>query len=284
MPNFPFHYTPEHLAVGDQPRWVSATDGDTPTVQIPIRMLGIDAPELHYEGAVEKTPGKYDAQMEKFLTTAGKDLDEGLKAYLQPRLVDKPSTRQIQAGKVASDHFQEIATKRLERKGKNGKLLTPRKLFIMVSTQVFDVHGRLLAYINASYTKDERAKLPAAKRPTFNLQMMQDGQAVSLLIYPNVPKPDDLTLVQAAVQSARTHPKAGSFWKQGNKVILPYEFRWIVDTLTGKRKGPDRYCADITTGKLFSPQQYYKVLPENRLFFFTQDWTKALTMGFQLIS
>lgn len=57
MASFPFHYKPENLAVSDKPGWVSATDGDTPTLQFPIRMLGIDAPELHYAGATEKNPG-----------------------------------------------------------------------------------------------------------------------------------------------------------------------------------------------------------------------------------
>jgi endonuclease YncB( thermonuclease family) len=37
--------------LGDTPKFVSATDGDAPTVQLCIRMLGIDAPELHDAGA-----------------------------------------------------------------------------------------------------------------------------------------------------------------------------------------------------------------------------------------
>ena len=48
---YPIRYQPEALALGDKPKFVSATDGDTPTIQVPIRMLGMDAPELHYAGA-----------------------------------------------------------------------------------------------------------------------------------------------------------------------------------------------------------------------------------------
>jgi hypothetical protein len=110
--------------------------------------------------------------------------------------------------------------------------------------------------------------------------MLQAGQAVSLIIYPNIPKEKDLELVQLAVKNARTHGKG--FWKNANNVLLPYEFRWIVDTMLGKRKGPDRYCADIFTGKLYPPQRYYNVLPENRLFFFPEHVGDAIGMGLEL--
>ena len=110
--------------------------------------------------------------------------------------------------------------------------------------------------------------------------MVQDGQAVSLLIHPNVPEPDDLKLVQSAVRNART--KGKGFWSQGDAVLLPYEFRWIADTISGKRHGPDRYCADISTAKLHMPQRYHEVLPENRLFFYPENLVDALSMGFVL--
>jgi endonuclease YncB( thermonuclease family) len=281
MPNFPFQTIAEHLAFGDKPIWVSATDGDTPTIQLPIRMLGMDAPELHYAGATKENPGKYDGALASFLAKSGKQLDAGLRKYLAPRLTDQASTRQIQAGEAAYKHFDEMVKARLDRGlGKNGKPLTPRRLFVMVSRQVFDRYGRLLAYVNASYEKKEREKLPPAKRLTFNLQMIKDGHAVSLLIYPNVPKAADLKLVQTAVHEARIHRKG--FWEQGKKTLLPYEFRWIVDTIAGKRQGPDRYCGDITTAKLFMPLQYYRVEAENRLFFFPEHISEALKMGFKL--
>jgi endonuclease YncB( thermonuclease family) len=47
---------PENRAFGDKPIWISATDGDTPTIQLPIRMMGMDAPELHYVSATKITP------------------------------------------------------------------------------------------------------------------------------------------------------------------------------------------------------------------------------------
>ncbi|MGE0114721.1 MAG: thermonuclease family protein [Steroidobacteraceae bacterium] len=278
---FPIHYTPESLALGDKPKWVSATDGDTPTIQLPVRMLGMDAPELHYGGATETNPGKFDAAFASFLAKEGKNLDPKLKAYLAPRLKNKAGTRHIAAGKIASDHFQVMAAERLQRVSATGKELTPRHLFTMVATEVFDKYGRMLAYINASYTKVERDTVPVKQRQTFNLQMMADGHATSLVIYPNIPKPIDLELVRQAMAKARKD-KLG-LWKSATPLLNAFEFRWIIDTISGKRQGPDRFCGDFTTGKLYPPQRYFEVLPENRLWFFAEDVGEAYAMGFTLV-
>ncbi len=271
----------EKLKGSDDASWVSATDGDTPKVSLPIRMLGIDAPEYHYLGANQQNPGKFDPEMRGFLAAAGSRLDAGLRAYLESRLKGKPCSRQIEAGEQALRHFEMLKLRRLEPgQPYNEKRKTERKLYIMVAQEVFDKNGRMLAYINASYNQEERKTIPPAERPTFNLQMMQDGHAASLLIYPNIPKADDLALVQAAVLGARQARKG--FWRAGeNRVLLAYEFRWIVDTLRGLRSGPDRYCGDILSGKLYPPEQYYKVAPENRLFFRTEHLKEALKLGFE---
>ncbi len=271
----------EKLKGSDDAMWISATDGDTPKVALPIRMLGMDAPEYHYQGADQENPGKFDAAMRGFLVGAGSQLDAGLRAYLEPRLRGKPCTRQIRAGEKALRHFEALKRQRLDPGQRhNEKRKTERRLYIMVAQEVFDKHGRMLAYINASYNQAERKAIPPAERPTFNLQMMQEGHAVSLLIYPNIPKASDLELVQKAVSEARTAPKG--FWRAGqDRVLLPYEFRWIVDTIRGERSGPDRYCGNILTGKLYQPQDYYKVMPENRLFFRSEHLKEALALGFE---
>lgn len=160
MPVVSFPYKPEHLAFGDKPVWVSATDGDTPTLQFPVRMLGIDAPELHYQGASSTTPSKYDVPFSTFLTAAGKDLDAGLKQYLAKKLLNNACTRHIAAGQATFEHFQAMAQKRLARTGKNGKPITPRHIFAMVAEEVFDRHGRMLAYINGAYEKKNVRRFP----------------------------------------------------------------------------------------------------------------------------
>lgn len=278
---FKLDYIPEHLKLGDEAGLVSTTDGDTPKIDIPVRMLGIDAPELHYLGADKAHPGKFDADFVGFLANAGQNLNAGLKAYLAPRLLNNASTRQITSGDTAHAHFDEILKTRLARVGVHGQPLVNRKLFIMVAEEIFDKHGRMLAYINANYTAEERAAIPEINRPTFNLQMMQDGHATSLLIYPNVPKESDLKLIQAAINTARQPAAPKGFWAQGDEVLLAYEFRWIIDTIKGTRQGPDRFCGDISTGVLYNPQQYYLVAPENRLFFYGEHVGAAYSMGFR---
>lgn len=275
-------YEPEALALGDEPRLVGATDGDTPTIQTPVRMLGVDAPELHYQGATEKNPGKYDAAFAGFLSGAGRHLDEALKQYLAPRLQDQASTRHIVAGKAAFEHFQTIVAARLKRSGKNGKPLQDRHLYAMVAREVFDKYGRLLAYLNAAYTKEERAALAPDQRPTFNLQMVQDGHATPLLIYPNVPKPADLELLHDAVVRARR--KKLGIWGEPQPPLLAFEFRWIVDTLQGRRAGPDRFCGDFVSGKLYPPAQYHRAHEERRLFFREENLGDAYRMGFRLVT
>ncbi len=245
----------------------------------------MDTPELHYQGANASKPGKYDAACASFLAESGQALDPDLQGHLKTRLLHQACSRHIAAGHKAFEHFQTLVGKRLARTGKNGKPLTPRRLFTMVAQEVFDRHGRMLAYVNARYDKQERETIPDAQRPTFNLQMMQDGHAVSLLIYPNIPKPQDLLLVQTAIHQARTRGGGKGMWKgPDSRLLLPYEFRWIIDTIRGARNGPDRYCADIATGMLYPPQQYYRVNPEDRLFFYPKHLMAALTMGFQLMA
>jgi endonuclease YncB( thermonuclease family) len=277
MTTFSIHYLPEHLEVGNKPIFRSATGGNTTSAELPIRMLGIDAPELQYASAVESKPGAYDRAMADFLTGKGKDLDQGLRTYLEPRLESGACTRHLKVGKAAHEHYQAMLEKRLARVSKSRKPLTPRRLFVMVADEIFDKDARLLAYLNASYTKEELKQIPASKRPTFNLQVLQEGYAASLLIFPNVPKPGDLEPVRKAVETARA--KGRGLW-QDELVLLGFEFRWIVDTILGKRSGPDRLCADLTTGALYQPQQYWRVLPENRLFFHREHASTALDMGF----
>jgi hypothetical protein len=110
--------------------------------------------------------------------------------------------------------------------------------------------------------------------------MIQDGHATSLTIAPNLPKPQDLQLVHDAMVLARRRRRG--LWAQARPVLHGFEYRWIVDTLAGKRQGPDRYCGDFGSGRLYAPQQYYKVPEERRLWFFGEGLGEAMKMGFRL--
>lgn len=73
-------------------RWVGNIDGDPPTIELNIRMLGIDTPELHYPGNTR--PRTYDARLRKLLQTHGQHFSPGLREHLTPKLEGKPGSAQ----------------------------------------------------------------------------------------------------------------------------------------------------------------------------------------------
>ncbi|MCS6936617.1 MAG: thermonuclease family protein [Candidatus Bipolaricaulota bacterium] len=234
-------------------RWMDALDGDTPEIQLTIRLLGIDAPEMHYPGTTK--PSAFDRKLERLLETHRAHFrSRGLREHLAPKLADRPGTRQLLWGQRAKNALKQLAVERLHQRA--GGQTRYRPLYLTVGEERFDQHRRLLAYVAPEEKNPE-------KRRTFNLLLMEAGWAVNYILYPNLPKPEDWERLQKAVRQAR-HEKRG-FWED-ELLLLGYEFRFCVDTLLGKRTGPDKYCVDITTGILYKPHEYYLVEPENRLF------------------
>ncbi|MCX8103534.1 MAG: thermonuclease family protein [Candidatus Bipolaricaulota bacterium] len=243
-------------------RWVSAADGDTPTVQVTIRLLGIDAPEIHYPGT--QKPSVFDSKLHHLLETHGRAFKtKEFREYLAPKLAERAGTRQLSWGERARTALAELAEKHLRHRV--GGRIRYRNLALTVGEQLFDQYRRVLAYVAPE------EKNPA-KRVTLNLLLMQEGWAVNYIIYPNLPKPDDWARIQQAVRQARTHQKG--FWKD-KTLLLGYEYRFCVDTALGKRAGPDKYCVDVTTGKLYAPHEYYLIEPENRLFILPEHLRQA---------
>lgn len=243
-------------------RWVDAEDGDTPSLQLAIRLLGIDAPEVHYPGTTK--PNTFDKKLQRLLETHRAQFrSRGLRDYLAPRLADRPGTRELLWGECAKEAFEQLAKQQLYRRA--GGQMRRRELYLTVGEQMFDQYRRLLAYIAP-------AERDPSKRLTFNLLLLQKGWAVNYLLYPNLPKPDDWERLQKTVRQARQEEKG--FW-QDNSLLLGYEFRFCVDTLLGKRSGPDKYCVDVTTGVLHPPHEYYQIAPENRLFIHKERLSQA---------
>jgi len=253
---------PERVHLG-KAKWIGNTDGDTPTIQLNIRLLGIDTPELHYPGTTR--PSKYDYQLESLMKNSGKKWEAGLKKFLSPKLANKPGTLQETWGQKAKEKFAELALQHLEEINPNTARKRHKGVFLTVGEQVFDQYKRLLSYV----APDEE---DAKKRKTFNLLLMEEGMAINYIIFPNLPKLEDWERVQKAVQKAKK-AKSG-FWSD-SRILLGYEYRFCVDTALGKRQGPDKYCADITSGLLYPPQKYHLIEPENRLFIYEKDLKAA---------
>lgn len=165
-------------SLGDK-QLLRITDGDTPYVSFSIRMLSIDAPEVHYSGTQD--PAAHDARLKDLgdaIEGGRVAIDAGLAAHLLPRLQSgRAGTLQKRQGEAARAGFQALLDEKL--KGPRGT----RPLFLRAANEHFDAYGRLLAYIAPHYSKEERARLPAASRATFNLLLVQAGLAAAFPIY-----------------------------------------------------------------------------------------------------
>lgn len=261
------------------------TDGDTPFVSTPIRMLSIDTPEVHYPG--NTSPDKHDArfqQLAEWIKTGKAPVNEELAKHLIPKLsTGKAGSLQKQQGVAATQGLQQLMDKYLTRP--NG---TKRELFLSASNQPFDQYGRLLAYVAPSYSTDEIGKMSMRDRSTFNLMMVESGWAASFLIHPSLPKYSDLVLFQAAAKDAVD--KKRGIWSDA-ATLTGYEFRmcyklWdVTDRLVkGEKVGSrernkwvDRYCVDMTTREIFEPADYYRVAPYNRVFVWPTDVNDAVS-------
>ena len=256
------------------------SDGDTPKIEVSIRMLSIDTPETF--GNPSGRDGRF-AELAQWLRDDSGPVDHGLADYLVPRLeTGDAGTRQENQGNDAKEAFQASLDQRLARP--NGGT---RKLFVRVSDLPFDKYGRLLAYISPSYTRDERQAMTRRERATFNFDMVDSGWAASFILYPNIPNELDLPMFHEAARAAVADGRGA--WADP-LVLTGYEYRMVdrlhdvmqdlrngVDVSTERRYGwVTRYCADMTTAVLYRPQHYFKVAPADRLFIWPEDVRKAV--------
>ena len=88
-------------------KYLRSTDGDTPYISLPIRMLSIDTPEVHYPG--NQKPSKWDerlAQLAEWINQGKAPIYKKLGAYLSPKLAHgKTGTLQQNQGEAAASKF-----------------------------------------------------------------------------------------------------------------------------------------------------------------------------------
>jgi endonuclease YncB( thermonuclease family) len=249
-----------------------------------IRMLSIDAPEVHYPG--NTNPARHDENLQQLATwiTEGKaPIDDDLAAILQPKLATGlAGSLQKQQGLDASDAFTTIIKSKLKKpSGRH------RSVFLLTANSPFDSYGRLLAYMAPKYTSQELSQMSFLDRATFNLMIVQAGWAATFIIYPNLSKYRDLVLFHKIAREAVEQEKG--IW--ANPLTLTgYEFRScyrlfvITDrlqkgrVLSERERGAwiTRYCCDMTTREIFEPQQYHRVEPYNRIFVEPKDANDAV--------
>ncbi len=264
---------------------IDISDGDTPNIRMPIRMLSIDTPEVtarSLKGAVNVD--KKFKQLAKWIREGKAPVTKEFEHYILPKLENVDAgTLQYKQGKQASAYYQAQAKTRLTKK--NGR--KARKLFIRAAEPPFDNYGRLLAYVAPSYSSKERSTMTRRERATFNLDMVASGWAASFIIYPNIPGELDLPLfIETAVNA-----KALNLGQHQEKESLAgYEYRMCEklyritkklvagDTLpySSQLAWRSRYCADMRDRRLVSPENYFLIPEAYRLWIWPDDVQEAI--------
>jgi endonuclease YncB( thermonuclease family) len=263
---------------------VDVTDGDTPNLRMPVRMLSVDTPEV--TARTPKRAAEVDrefAQLAEWIRAGQAPISRRLADYLVPRLATGTAgTLQFQQGQAASAFTkQNIETRLLRPDGSR------RNVFIRIADTPFDDNHRLLAYVAPNYGDAERRQLPREQRTTFNLDLVTSGWAAPFVIYPAVPGALDLPLLIRAVAGARA--SGIGIWANPHS-LLAYEYRAMEKlyrltkkAVTDGQLDPgeayswrERYCVDMRTRVLHGPEDYMTVEPEYRLWIWPRDLNDAV--------
>ncbi|MGI5290825.1 hypothetical protein ACQEVF_46970 [Nonomuraea polychroma] len=96
-------------------RFIKVTDGDTPTIEMSIRMVSIDTPETKVGG----NPPTAQATIERAKTRLQDDtydaLPQDLRDYLIARITPDAAQRHLSAGKLAAEAHKSMVNTRLTR-------------------------------------------------------------------------------------------------------------------------------------------------------------------------
>lgn len=266
---------------------VDVSDGDTPNIRMPIRMLSIDTPEVTAKSA--NGAALVDAKFNKlaeWIKNGKAPLSHGFRDYILPKLENpNAGTLQFTQGKEASAFYKNIIDERLTRPGSNKK----RRLFIRSPDSAFDNYGRLLAYVAPSYSKKEREEMTRRERATFNLNMIGSGWAAPFVLFPNIPGELDLPLFLEMAVSAN---EEGIGQYQEDLSLSGYEYRMCekLYSITKKMVSGDslsypeqlgwrsRYCADMRNRKLYGPEDYFNIAEPYRIWIWPDDVQRAISM------
>lgn len=260
------------------------TDGDTPYIELSIRMLSIDTPEEHYPGTTK--PSKHDQLLKDladWIKGGNSVIKKPLADHLHPKLVTgQAGTLQETQAEKATEAFRNMLERKLKKSNDRW-----RSVFLRAADQHFDQYGRLLAYMSPYYTAKELEGLTLRDRATFNLMMVEEGWAAPFPIYPSIPKYSDLVMLQEAAKDAVEGQKGT--WSNTN-ALTGYEFRMCIrlskimeklkknEKMTSRDRGSwiYRYCVDMTNRKVYFPQDYHKVKVWNRIFVWPEDIREAV--------
>ncbi len=275
----------DNLPARDARTLVDISDGDTPNVRMPIRMLSVDTPEV--TARTDQRATEIDAefaQLAEWMLDGTAPISRPLAEALAPKLATgKAGSLQLRLGREASAFAQVNTDARLTRP--DG---TRRNLFLRTADAPFDTAHRMLAYVAPSFSAAELESLSRLERSTFNLDLVRAGWAATFVLYPSVPGERDLPLLVSAAAAARLGGLG--MWAEPD-VLLAYEYRAmeklhaitrrIVDgaDLPGSERFAwrERYCVDLRSRVLHGPEDYVGIPPEYRLWLWRADVPDAMS-------
>lgn len=264
---------------------VDVTDGDTPNIRMPVRMLSIDTPEVTAgsPSGARRVDDKFE-ELVQWLKAGIAPVSAGFRDYLLSKLDGLAAgSLHYDQGQQASSYYKGIVEQRLSRPGSTRR----RNLFIRRADESFDQYGRLLAYVAPSYSKSERDTLSRRDRATFNLDLIDSGWAAPFVLFPAIPGELDLPLFLESAERAQAEGRG----QYGSPNSLPaYEYRMCEKLYSITRKKVDgvvlswaeqlawrsRYCADIRSRELFGPERYLAIPPPYRLWIWPASLQQAI--------
>lgn len=264
---------------------VDVTDGDTPNIRMPIRMLSVDTPEV-----TARSTGKAKEIDERFMELADwienghAPVKQSFADYILPKLkTGQAGSLQFDQGKQASAWFKKRTEDRLKRPG-SGK---QRALFMRTADSPFDKYHRLLAYVAPSYSKKERETMTRKERSTFNLDLIESGWAAPFIIFPNIPGELDLPLYLKASDDAINN-SSGQYADTDSLPAFEYRaceklYSITKSLIEGEKLHPrdrlawrTRYAADMRDRTIYGPENYMSVPMQYLIWIWPQDVQKAI--------
>lgn len=259
--------------------FIDISDGDTPNVNYPIRMVSCDTPEkANYAGKPGKSQPKLDECKRRLKGNYYPSIPSNLKTYLINKITPDAAERHINAANKATEELSKLLEKRLQKP--NGK---KRKLAVIPISPALESNSRLLAYVAPWYTGSASDPVPPKNDPlrrTFNLDMIESGWAAFFPIYPSLPRDDDFNIAIEAAEKAWNN-KLGAWSKYGHNLLLAYEFRMCIKLARAKSAGKgmenafQRICVDLRNRKLVGKFGFCDVPPCYRLWIWEKDLAAA---------
>lgn len=263
---------------------VDVSDGDTPNIRMPVRMLSVDTPEVTARSA--RGAARVDAefvQLAQWIEHGRAPVSRAFADYILPKLkTGTAGTLQFNQGQDASDWYKARKDARLTRPSGS-----KRRLFIRSADQPFDNYGRLLAYVAPSYSRNERRNMSRRERATFNFDLVESGWAQPFILFPSIPGELDLPMFVEAGVAAMTQQR-GQY--QEEHYLPAYEYRMceklhrITERLVGgaEMSYPEqlgwrsRYCCDMRDRTLYGPEGYMHVPAPYRIWIWPDDVQTAI--------